>query len=69
VRPPVEERDRAIPVARLPRGIRGTDGEARVADAEELDAITWAQHSELPGLVPYGLFEPVQEYLDETLPH
>jgi 8-oxo-dGTP diphosphatase len=44
-------------------------GEARVADDEELDAITWAAHSELPGLVPYGLFEPVQEYLDGVLPH
>jgi 8-oxo-dGTP diphosphatase len=43
-------------------------GEAHVADDEELDAITWAAHSELPGLVPYGLFEPVQEYLDEVLP-
>ena len=45
------------------------DGEARVADAEELDAITWAAHSEIPGLVPYGLYEPVQEYLDDVLPH
>jgi 8-oxo-dGTP diphosphatase len=44
-------------------------GEAHDADDEELDAITWAAHSELPGLVPYGLFEPVQEYLDEVLPH
>jgi 8-oxo-dGTP diphosphatase len=44
-------------------------GEAHVADDDELDAITWAAHSELPGLVPYGLFEPVQEYLDEALPH
>ncbi|MCX4596139.1 NUDIX hydrolase [Streptomyces sp. NBC_01549] len=44
-------------------------GEAHVADDEELDAITWAAHSELPGLVPYGLFEPVQEYLDGVLPH
>jgi 8-oxo-dGTP diphosphatase len=49
--------------------VRLIDGEARVADAEELDAITWAQHSELPGLVPYGLFGPVQEYLDDVLPH
>jgi 8-oxo-dGTP diphosphatase len=44
-------------------------GEAHVADDEELDAVTWATHSELPGLVPYGLFEPVQEYLDGVLPH
>lgn len=45
------------------------DGEARVADDEELDAITWAAHSEISGLVPYGLYEPVQEYLDDVLPH
>ena len=45
------------------------DGEARVADDEELDAITWAAHSELPELVPYGLFGPVQAYLDEVLSH
>jgi 8-oxo-dGTP diphosphatase len=44
-------------------------GEAHVADDDELDAITWAAHSELPDLVPYGLFEPVQEYLDGALPH
>jgi 8-oxo-dGTP diphosphatase len=43
-------------------------GEAHVADDDELDAIAWAAHSELPGLVPYGLFEPVQAYLDEVLP-
>ncbi|MFS4103811.1 NUDIX hydrolase [Streptomyces sp. PD-S100-1] len=45
------------------------EGEARVADAEELDAVVWARHDEIPGLVPYGLFEPVQAYLDEVLPH
>lgn len=45
------------------------DGEARVADDEELDAVAWVRHEEIPGLVPYGLFEPVQEHLDETLPH
>lgn len=45
------------------------DGEARVADDEELDAIAWVAHSEIRQYVPYGLFEPVQEYLDEALPH
>lgn len=44
------------------------EGEARVADAEELDAVTWAAHSEIADYVPYGLFGPVQQYLDETLP-
>ncbi|MFJ5973548.1 NUDIX hydrolase [Streptomyces sp. NPDC093060] len=45
------------------------DGEARVADDEELDAVTWVAHSEIVDHVPYGLFGPVQEYLDEVLPH
>jgi 8-oxo-dGTP diphosphatase len=36
------------------------EGEARVADAEELDAVTWAAHSEIPGLVPYPLFDRLQ---------
>lgn len=44
-------------------------GEARVADDEELDAIAWVAHSEIPEYVPYGLFGPVQEYLDGALPH
>ncbi|MEU4051294.1 NUDIX hydrolase [Streptomyces olivaceus] len=45
------------------------DGEARVADDEELDAVAWVAHGEITDYVPYGLFEPVQEYLDEVLPH
>jgi 8-oxo-dGTP diphosphatase len=64
--------DRVHPKSGVPMfyvAVRLVGGEAHVADAEELDAITWAAHSELPGLVPYGLFEPVQEYLDEVLPH
>ncbi|MCI3155513.1 NUDIX domain-containing protein [Streptomyces sp. GB4-14] len=44
-------------------------GEARVADEEELDAVAWVAHSEIKEYVPYGLFGPVQEYLDEVLPH
>ncbi|MER6534340.1 NUDIX hydrolase [Streptomyces sp900105755] len=44
-------------------------GEARVADDEELDAVAWITHGEIKEYVPYGLFEPVQEYLDEVLPH
>jgi 8-oxo-dGTP diphosphatase len=44
------------------------DGEARVADDEELDAVAWVAHSEINEYVPYGLFEPVQEYLDHALP-
>lgn len=45
------------------------DGEARVADDEELDAVAWVAHSEIADHVPYGLFGPVQAYLDEVLPH
>lgn len=48
---------------------RIVSGEAHVADADELDAIAWVAHSEIADYVPYGLFEPVQEYLDGTLPH
>jgi 8-oxo-dGTP diphosphatase len=42
-------------------------GEAKVADAEELDAVAWVTLAEIPEYVPYGLFEPVQEYLNEAL--
>lgn len=42
-------------------------GEARVADAEELDAVAWVALDEIPKYVPYGLYEPVQVYLDEAL--
>jgi 8-oxo-dGTP diphosphatase len=45
------------------------DGDARVADAEELDAVAWVGHSEITDYVPYPLFDRVQEYLDEVLPH
>lgn len=42
-------------------------GEARVADDEELDAIAWVALDEIPEYVPYGLYEPVQAYLNEAL--
>lgn len=45
------------------------EGTAHVADDEELDAVAWVAHPEIPEYVPYGLFEPVQEYLDGALPH
>jgi 8-oxo-dGTP diphosphatase len=45
------------------------DGEAVIGDAEEIDAVEWVEHGQLAELVPYGFFEPVQTYLDETLPH
>lgn len=42
-------------------------GTAHVADTEELAELAWAALGEIPRYVPYGLFEPVQEYLDEAL--
>ena len=42
-------------------------GEAHVADDEELAEIAWVAHGEIPEYVPYGLFEPVQEYLDGAI--
>ena len=45
------------------------NGEARVADDDELDAIEWVAHDALAEYVPSGLFGPVQEYFDEVLPH
>lgn len=43
------------------------DGEARVADEEELAEVAWIRLEEIPTYVPWGLFGPVQEYLDEVL--
>ncbi|MFH8751070.1 NUDIX hydrolase [Streptomyces rimosus] len=42
-------------------------GEAHVADTEELAEVAWVAHSEISDYVPYGLFGPVQEYLDDAL--
>ena len=42
-------------------------GNAYVADTEELTALAWVTHAEIPLYVPYGLFGPVQEHLDTAL--
>ncbi|MFI6138002.1 NUDIX hydrolase [Streptomyces griseus] len=42
-------------------------GTAHVADTEELAELAWVAHGDIPEYVPYGLFEPVQDYLDGTL--
>ncbi|UCM89426.1 NUDIX hydrolase [Streptomyces marincola] len=42
-------------------------GSAHVADTEELAELAWVAHGEIPEYVPFGLFEPVQEYLDTVL--
>ncbi|MDT0422688.1 MULTISPECIES: NUDIX hydrolase [Streptomyces] len=43
-------------------------GDAYVADAEELAELAWVAHHEIAAYVPYGLYGPVQEYLDAVLP-
>ncbi|MFB7231238.1 NUDIX hydrolase [Streptomyces fimicarius] len=42
-------------------------GEAGIASADEVAGLAWAAHGEIPHYVPYGLFEPVRDYLDEAL--
>jgi 8-oxo-dGTP diphosphatase len=42
-------------------------GEARVEDAEELAEVAWIALDEIPTYVPWGLYGPVQDYLDEVL--
>ncbi|MEU5213243.1 NUDIX hydrolase [Streptomyces sp. NPDC020742] len=42
-------------------------GTAHVADTEELAELAWVTHGQIPEYVPYGLFGPVQEYLDAAL--
>ncbi|MFE4381247.1 NUDIX hydrolase [Streptomyces cyaneofuscatus] len=42
-------------------------GTAHVADTKELVELAWVSHGEIPEYVPYGLFDPVQEYLDVAL--
>jgi 8-oxo-dGTP diphosphatase len=42
-------------------------GEAKVADEDELDAVAWVALDEIPKYVPYGLYGPVQEYLEDAL--
>lgn len=42
-------------------------GTARVGDEDELDEVAWCGHGEIPRYVPYGLYPPVQAYLDGVL--
>ncbi|GAA1987325.1 NUDIX hydrolase [Kitasatospora viridis] len=42
-------------------------GTAEVVDTEELDQLAWVTLAEIPEYVPYGLYEPVQQFLDTTL--
>ena len=43
-------------------------GVAHVADDEEITEVAWRAHSEIATYVPFGLFPPVQAYLDRVLP-
>lgn len=43
------------------------DGEPVVLDADEVAEVAWVKHDQIPAHVPYGLFEPVQAYLDGAL--
>ncbi|TDU73494.1 NUDIX hydrolase [Streptomyces sp. KS 21] len=45
------------------------NGYAIVGDTEEIAEVAWVSHGEIAERVPYGLFEPVQAYLDGALPH
>lgn len=42
-------------------------GEPTVLDDEEITEVEWVKHGQIRDRVPYGLFEPVQQYLDETI--
>lgn len=46
---------------------RVVDGTATVVDDDELDSLAWSDHESLATYVPYGFYEPVQEYLDAAL--
>ncbi|MCX4863483.1 MULTISPECIES: NUDIX hydrolase [unclassified Streptomyces] len=42
-------------------------GEPAVGDEEEIAEVAWVKHADISTYVPYGLFGPVQEYLDGVL--
>ncbi|MBV2356421.1 NUDIX hydrolase [Streptomyces sp. J2-1] len=42
-------------------------GTAHVAAPEEVVELAWVSHGEILRYVPYGLFDPVEDYLDEVL--
>ena len=46
---------------------RVLEGDAHVGDEDEIAEIAWVAHGEIAEYVPYGLFEPVQDWLDEEL--
>jgi 8-oxo-dGTP diphosphatase len=42
-------------------------GDLSVLDEDEIAEVAWVKHDDIPAHVPYGLFEPVQAYLDGVL--
>ncbi|WP_313750822.1 NUDIX hydrolase [Streptomyces parvus] len=46
---------------------RRSGGEAGIASPDEVADLAWVAHGEIPHYVPYGLFKPVRDYLDEAL--
>ncbi|MER5545105.1 NUDIX hydrolase [Streptomyces sp. NPDC002589] len=42
-------------------------GTPYVADDAEVAEVAWVRLAQIPAYVPYGLFDPVQTYLDATL--
>jgi ADP-ribose pyrophosphatase YjhB (NUDIX family) len=46
---------------------RWLGGEARAASPREVSEVAWVRLGEIPGLVPGGLFGPVQAHLEEEL--
>lgn len=47
---------------------RLVSGAARAASPREVAEVRWVSGAEIPGLIPDGLYRPVQEYLDSVLP-
>ena len=43
------------------------NGEARVADEDELTDFVWSDREHLVEYVPYGFYEPVQQHLNHVL--
>ncbi|MCA1709589.1 MAG: NUDIX hydrolase [Actinobacteria bacterium] len=43
------------------------NGQARVADHDELSEIAWSEHQQLARYVPHSFYPPVQQYLDQML--
>lgn len=48
-------------------GCEVSEGEARIADMDELDDLAWCSLEQLDDYIPHGVFQPVMEYLRVTL--